>query len=111
VDRVALIVGALIAGTAAAASPGAATAVQDALDALQALLRARLSDVRTEFTLNRWEENPEQWRRAISELLAETKLDRDTEVVAAAQRIMRLVDPVGAADGNYVVKGAVPPTG
>lgn len=105
-DRTALIVRALIAGNAAASSPGAPREVHSALGTLKGLLRSRLTGIRTEFTLHRYEEDPAQWRHALTDLVAETELDRDTEIVDAAQRVMRLVDPTGTAKGTYVVEKA-----
>ncbi len=55
--------------------------------------------------LEQYEENPKEGRERLKEVLDSTGAVEDFDTVVAAQRLMKLVDPEGAAEGKY----AVPP--
>jgi hypothetical protein len=87
VTGVELILAALAAGAGAAAKTAAADAF--------AGLRDRLA--------GRVQAEPALWPARLGADLTESGADRDAEIIAAAHRLLGLVDPVGSAAGKYVV--------
>lgn len=103
-DPVSLIVAALAAGALAGAQNTATEAVKDAYAGLKALVRrAFAKQPAGEVVLARHEEKPEQYEKALEAELIEADAGRDESVVAAAERLMALLDPPGTQAGKYIV--------
>jgi hypothetical protein len=104
VDPVSLVVAALAAGAVAGAQNTASDAVKDAYTGLKDVVRRRLSGRESgPAALARHEADPEQQSAALEAELVEVKAGDDAAVVAAAQRVMALLDPTGAQAGKYTV--------
>ena len=56
-----------------------------------------------EHVLAQHEDAPPAWQEPLAKELAEAGADRDTNLVAAAQAMMSLVDAAGARAGKYSV--------
>jgi hypothetical protein len=103
-DPITLIVTALAAGAVSGITESASSAVKDAYASLKALARKRLADrPDAELVLARHEQAPETWQAPLAAVLGEADADRDTDLVAAAQALLRLVDTAGARAGKYTV--------
>jgi hypothetical protein len=99
-DPVSLIVGALAAGVSATGK----AAVQDAYEGLKRMVGARLAGRRAaEVALAEHEADPDTWYQPLAKAVAESGAARDEAIVAAAQRVMALLDADGMAAGKYVV--------
>jgi hypothetical protein len=110
-DPVTLIVAALAAG----ASGGAISALQDdvkgaviaAYGKLRGLVAKRVAgNPGAELALTEYEADPEHWETPLTAKLTQLGAAGDTELVAAANALMELVDGVGARAGKYNVKVA-----
>jgi hypothetical protein len=103
-DPITLIVGALVAGAAAALKDSATDAVKGAYGALKKLVKRKLGDTPgAEITLAGHEQKPEVWKAPLEDALKTAGADNDPELVAVAQGLMELVDPEGAKAGKYQV--------
>ena len=99
-DPVTLIVAALGAGAALGLKATASAGVQDAYAGLKALVNKRFAGhPKGELVLAEHEAAPETWEKP----LAAAGADRDGELVAAAQALMRLIDEAGSQAGKYAV--------
>ena len=103
-DPISLIVAALAAGAAAGVSDTASTAVKDAYTGLRELVRRRLAGrAAAEVALAEHESAPEIWRAPLAAELDGAGAGTDEAMVAAAQRVMAIVDEAGTRSGKYVV--------
>jgi hypothetical protein len=103
-DPLTLIVTALAAGAVSGITESASSAVKDACVSLKALVRKRLAGrPDAELVLARHEQAPQTWQAPLAAMLGEAGADRDTDLVAAAQAVLRLVDAAGAGAGKYAV--------
>lgn len=103
-DPITLIVTALAAGAVSGITDSASSAVKDAYASLKALVRKRLAGrPDAELVLARHEQAPETWQAPLAAVLGDVGADRDTDLVAAAQALLRLVDAAGAGAGKYTV--------
>lgn len=103
-DPVSLIVAALAAGAVAGAQNTATDAVKDAYTGLKELVRRRLSGRESgRVALARHEADPQQQVPVLEAELVEVGAGDDAAVVAAAQRVMALVDAAGTRAGRYTV--------
>jgi hypothetical protein len=100
-DPLSLILGALVSGAASAVADSATDAVKTAYASLKSLVKTRLGG--DAGTVDKYEEKPEVWRPPLEDALKMSGAAEDAGVVAAAQRLMELVDPDGAAAGKYAV--------
>ena len=104
VDPITLILTALAAGTALGLKDTASAAVRDAYAGLKALVKRRFSGrPDAELVLDRHEQAPHIWQAPLRAELAEAGADSDPDLLAAAQALMRLIDPVGVRAGKYTV--------
>src|SRR5215207_7286996 len=104
-DPISLIVAAVVAGASTAARETAGTAVKDAYSGLKQLIRRRFGGDRdAEADLEKAEENPDSDQSQLKDRLQAAGVDRDEELVAAAQALLEQVDPEGARAGKYNVK-------
>jgi len=103
-DPITLIVTALAAGAVSGITESASSAVKDACVRLKALVRKRLAGrPDAELVLARHEQAPQTWQAPLAAMLGEAGADRDTDLVAAAQAVLRLADAAGAGAGKYAV--------
>jgi hypothetical protein len=103
-DPISLIVMALTAGITAAVKDVSGEAVKDAYQGLKRLVRRRLAgDAAAEVALDKHADKPEVWEAPLKDALSQAGADRDKEIVAAAQRLMALVEPEQAAAGRFTV--------
>ena len=99
-----LIVAALAGGATAGLGGAVDTAVQDAYTALRDLLRRRFSSRRdAEQVLDAEVLEPNELMSRLGGDLEAVGAGNDSEVLNAAQRLMGLVDPNGAASGRYAL--------
>lgn len=104
VEPISLIVGALVAGTATGLTDTATDAVKDAYADLRDPVRRRFAGRRVaETVLAEHEKAPQVWQAPLSAELAAVGADTDAQIIAAAQRVMALVDEAGSAAGKYLV--------
>lgn len=104
-DRVNLILAALASHPENAEDGGS-----DAARSLHADLKGRVEHhfgghADTKRALEQYEERPEEGRDRLKEVLDSTGAVEDFDIVVAAQKLMKIVDPEGSAEGKY----AVPP--
>ena len=103
-DPVTLIVTALAAGAASALQDGTADAVKNAYARLKALVKERFTGrPKAELVLVEHETAPQTWEAPLVAELAAAGADADTDLVAAAQALMSLIDDAGARSGKYAV--------
>jgi hypothetical protein len=103
-EPIPLIVGALAAGAVAGAQGTATEAVKDAYAGLKAVVQRRLKGhAAAETALEQHAKRPEQWDKALEAELVDAGADTDTEAIAAAQRLMGLLDAAGKQSGKYLV--------
>lgn len=103
-DPITLIVTALAAGAALGVSDTASSAVKDAYAGLKALVKKQFrGKADAELVLAKHEQASETWRAPLVAELGEAGADRDTELLAAAQALMGLIDAAGTQAGKYTV--------
>ncbi|MGH4015183.1 MAG: hypothetical protein ACRDSL_14930 [Pseudonocardiaceae bacterium] len=103
-DPISLIMGALAAGAASGLADTATGAVKDAYAGLRDLVWRRVEGRRVARTaLEEHRRAPQAWQVPLSAELVAVGADTDAQIVAAAQRVMALVDEAGSAAGKYVV--------
>jgi hypothetical protein len=98
-EPISLILGALALGGLAGVKDSANQAVKDAYGAFKNLLHRRLGDNQAgQVALERYEQQPEAWEAPLRAELTESGLDRDGEVLAAAEALFDSVrkDPAYA---------------
>jgi hypothetical protein len=103
-DPITLIVTALAAGATSGVTDTLSSAVKDAYINLIALVKKRFagrSDA--ELVLAKHENAPQTWQAPLAAELSEAGAGRDSDLVAAAQALMSLVDATGSLAGKYVV--------
>jgi hypothetical protein len=106
VDPVSMIMSALVAGAAGAASE---VVVHDAYKELKELIKRKFEDKGksdSATVLDKYEQKPEKTKALLEDELVEAGLDKDEEIIKAAQKVKELDDPEGAKGGNvYGVAG------
>jgi hypothetical protein len=103
-DPVTLVITALAAGTALGLKDTAATAVRDAYAILWARVRKRLaSRPDGAMLLARHAEAPQTWEAPLAAELSASGAAQDTDLLAAALGLLRLVDDVGYRSGKYLL--------
>jgi hypothetical protein len=107
-DPITLIVTALTAGAAAGVldtvKDGAKASVKAAYATLRSLAKKRVAGNQgAEAALAEIEAGPETWKAPLAVKLTQLDAASDTDLVAAAQAFMDLIDPAGAKAGKYNV--------
>ncbi|MGI8749157.1 MAG: hypothetical protein ACR2J6_01150 [Thermoleophilaceae bacterium] len=103
-DRVNLILEAL-ASNGAGADTGASDEATSAYADLKGLVKRRFGGrADAEMALEQYEEKPGANRERLMEMLDSTGVVEDFEIVGAAQKVLKLVDPEGAVSGKYAVQ-------
>jgi hypothetical protein len=104
VEPVTLIVAALAAGALKGVGETATAAVKDAYQELRRRVAARFAGNPTaELVLAEHEADPDAYEKALAKQVTESGAVTDQEVIAAAQRLMAIVDEAGSRIGKYVV--------
>jgi hypothetical protein len=104
-DPVSMIVMAVVAGIAAGAKDSATDAVKDAYAGLKSLIRRRFGDnAVAEAALQHVEDQPGADHTALTQQLTAVGAGDDTELVKAAQALLRQLDPGGTQAGKYNVQ-------
>lgn len=104
-DRVNLLLAAL-ASSPGNAEDGDSEAVRSAHADFKALVGQRFEGHgEANKALEQYQEEPEEGRERLKEVLESTGTVDDFDIIVAAQTLMKLVDPEGGAAGKY----AVPP--
>ena len=109
-DPVSLIEGALVAGATASAKDVASQAVKDAYTTLKSSLNRLFSGKpNAQVVLAEHERDPETYEQALKKLLAEVHADQDADLLAAAERVMTVVQPQQVGLGKFTIQntGAV----
>jgi hypothetical protein len=103
-EPISVIVAALAAGAAVGVKDTVSRAVEDAYGGLRELVRRRLARRRGAVTtLVEYEASPQMWQKSLADELVAVDAGSDEEIVAAAQRVLALVDPAGTGEGKYRV--------
>lgn len=104
-DPLTLILTALTAGATASFKDTANQTVKDAYNGLKVLIKSKFAGKPdAEMALVQHEKKPDVWKAPLEEGLKETGVDRDQDIIAAAQQLMKLVQPQQAAMGKYNVQ-------
>jgi len=97
-DPSTLIVTALTAGATAGSQSVVNDAIKDAYAGLKALIRRKFTGKPSaEVALNEHETDPETWQAPLKKVLAQERLDQDSEILQAAQE---LLDQIQAQPGG-----------
>lgn len=99
-DPIALILSALVAGAAKTAGDVA----QDTYNGLKALIKRKFesqgkSDALT--ILEKYEQKPEKTKPLLEDELMEVEIDKDPEIIKAAQTLLEQLNPQQAAEGKF----------
>jgi hypothetical protein len=104
VDPVSLVLNALTSGAAQGIADSVGDIVKSAYGRLKHLVAAKLvGNSAGEVALEEHAADPETWRAPLSKSLTVSGAAADTEVLAAAQELLALLDPTGTAQGKYQV--------
>jgi hypothetical protein len=99
-----MILAALAAGAGTGAGDAARAAVVDTYTDLRNALRRRLASRESaRQVLDAGSDDAGVWNADLATELAESDVADDEAIVEAAQRLLALVDPIGAAAGKYHV--------
>lgn len=103
-DPISMIVGALAAGAASGLQDTTTGAVKDAYQSLRDRVSRRFAGrLVAETALAEHEKAPQVWAAPLSAELAAAGADTDAQIIAAAQRVMALIDEAGSRAGKYRV--------
>src|SRR5919106_1230602 len=99
-----MIVGALAAGAVTGLTDTATTALKDAYAGLRELVRRRFAARPVaEMALVEHEKAPEVWQVPLAAELEATGAGGDEQIIAAAQRVLALVEQSGTPVNRYLV--------
>ncbi len=103
-DRINLLLAALASG-AASEKEGSSEEVKGAHADMRSLVKRHLGGrADAEMALERYEDKPDAERERLKDVLDSTGAVEDLSVVVAAQNLLKLVDPEGAAAGKYAMQ-------
>lgn len=104
-DPITIILSALAAGALAGAQSSASDAVKDAYQGLKSLIQRKLSGKpEAELALVKHEEKPEIWRAPLTDALVESSIDKDDEIIRAAQQLMVLLNSQKETAGKFTMQ-------
>lgn len=102
-DTITLILTALAAGALAGAQSTASDAVKDAYQGLKSLIQRKLTGKpEAELALAKHEDKPEIWKAPLADALTESGVDKDDEIVRAANNLMIMVNSHQESGGKYI---------
>ena len=97
-EPISLIIAALVAGATKAASD----VVPDTYNALKDLIKRKFAgDPKAEMVLEEHETDPETYEAPLKKKLAEAGMDKDEEIIKAAQELLKQLKPEESASGKY----------
>ncbi|MGK7893075.1 MAG: hypothetical protein AB4372_05425 [Xenococcus sp. (in: cyanobacteria)] len=100
-EPISLIVAALVAGAAKAASDAA----PDAYKGLKALIKRKFAgEPKAEMILEEHEQDPETYELPLKKKLAEAGADKDKEIIKAARELLKQVKPEELAASKFNLK-------
>ncbi|MTJ48803.1 hypothetical protein [Dolichospermum sp. UHCC 0259] len=108
-EPISLILTALIAGATAATKDTASEAVKDAYKGLKALIKKKFAEQGKDdpsTIIEKFEKKPEVTKPLLEDELKEAGLEKDEEILKAAEAVMTKKDPEGASTGKYDLRGA-----
>lgn len=105
-EPISLILAALVAGVTAAAKDTAGKAIKDAYEGLKSLIKKKFADkgkADDSDIIDKHERKPDSKavKALLEEELIEAEIDKDEEVLKAAQEVMNKADSKGAREGKY----------
>ncbi len=104
-DDLNLILTALATGAAAGLQQTAGTAIKEAYNGLKALIQHKFANQpKAQAALVDYEDDPDTYEKPLRKALAANHLEEDDEILAAAQRLITLVQPQQAGMGKYTIQ-------
>ena len=101
-EPISLIITALVAGAAAATKDTAAKAVKDSYEGLKMLIKRKFDgDSLAQAMIDAKPEEIKQAEGLLKGKISDAGVDKDEEVLKAAQEIMKKEDPLGFQEGKY----------
>ena len=97
------------AGAIAATKDVAGTAFKDAYEGLKALIKKKFAEQGKDdpsTIIEKFEKKPEVTKPLLEDELKEAGLEKDEEILKAAEAVMVKKDPEGASTGKYDFRGA-----
>ena len=106
-EPISLILTALVAGATAAVKDTAGKAVKDSYDGLKALIKKKFEgDALAQAIIEAKPEEIKQAEGLLKTKIAAVGIDKDEEILKAAEAVMKTGDPEGASTGKYDFRGA-----
>ena len=106
-EPISLILTALVAGATAAVKDTAGKAVKDSYDGLKALIKKKFEgDALAQAIIEAKPEEIKQAEGLLKTKIAAVGIDKDEEILKAAEAVMKTDDPEGASTGKYDFRGA-----
>ena len=100
-EPLSLIIAALVAGAAKAASDAA----PDAYNGLKTLIKRKFAgEPKAEMILEEHEQDPETYEAPLKKKLAEAGADKDEGIIKAAQELLKQLESEKSASGKYKVE-------
>jgi len=109
-EPISLILAALIAGATAATKDIASGTVKDGYESLKALIKKKFAEQGKDdpsTIIEKFEKKPEITKPLLEDELKEVGLEKDEEILKAAEAVMTKKDPEGASTGKYDFRGAM----
>ncbi|MEH1795632.1 hypothetical protein [Nostoc sp.] len=101
-EPISIIIAALGAGAIAATKDTAGTAVKDAYQGLKTLIKKKFeSEPKAQMVLEEHETDPETYEAPLKKKLPEAGVDRDAEIIKAAQELLKQEKPEESVAGKY----------
>ena len=107
-EPISLILSALAAGASAALKDTAGKAVKDSYEGLKALIKKKFEgDALAQGMIEAKPEEIKQVEGLLKTKIAAVGIDKDEEILKAAEAVMKTEDPEGASTGKYDFRGAM----
>ncbi len=104
-DPISVVIAALAAGAIAATKETAGTVVKDAYQGLKGLIKKKFAgEPKAEMVLEEHATDPETYEAPLKKKLAEAGIDRDEEIIKAAQELLKQEKPEESAAGKYTTQ-------
>jgi len=101
-EPTAIIISALAAGAAALLKDAANLALRDAYEDLKVLIQNRFRENQAaETALAEYEQDPETWQKPLEKAITTTRVDKDPDILHAAEKLMEIVQPPQGKVGKY----------
>ena len=101
-DPISLVIAALAAGALAGAKDTAGTVVEDSYQALKGLIKKKFAgEPKAEMVLEEHATDPETYEAPLKKKLSEAGVDRDEEIIKAAQELLKQEKPEESASGKF----------